>query len=163
MVGTCTDPTKVCVPESAALPPNTTLAVLPLRVSGMPEEMHYLGISLADVGYMAGIAALVRERLEAVRLDRAALERIVLTGGGAQLEGIDGYWAELRGATVRVGKPAAIEGASPDMLGPAFATVGGLVGDVLQQHFAARAGGNRGWRGNGYVSWIGNWLSRAKA
>jgi hypothetical protein len=49
------------------------------------------------------------------------------------------------------------------MLGPAFATVSGLVGDALQQHFAARAGGARGWRGSGYVSWIGNWLSRAKA
>jgi cell division protein FtsA len=112
---------------------------------------------------VAGIAALVRERLEAARLDRAALEPVVLTGGGAQLEGIDGYWAEARGATVRIGKPGAIEGASPDMLGPAFATVSGLVGDALQQHFAARSGGARGWRGSGYVSWIGNWLSRAKA
>jgi cell division protein FtsA len=112
---------------------------------------------------VAGIATLVRERLEAARLDRAALERVVLTGGGAQLEGIDGYWAEARGATVRIGKPGTIEGASPDMLGPAFATVSGLVGDALQQHFAARAGGARRWRGSGYVSWIGNWLSRAKA
>lgn len=112
---------------------------------------------------IAGIATLVRERLEAARLDRAALDRVVLTGGGAQLEGIDGYWAEARGATVRIGKPGAIEGASPDMLGPAFATVSGLVGDALQQHFAARAGGVRGWRGGGYVSWFGNWLGRKKA
>jgi cell division protein FtsA len=113
---------------------------------------------------VAGIATLVRERLEAARLDRAALERVVLTGGGAQLEGIDGYWAEARGATVRIGKPGAIEGVSPEMLGPAFATVSGLVGDALQQHYVARAGsGARGWRGSGYVSWIGNWLSRAKA
>jgi hypothetical protein len=51
---------------------------------------------------------------------------------------------------------------SADMLGPAFATVSGLIGDSLQQHFAARTGGLRGWRGSGYVSWIGNWLSRAK-
>ncbi len=112
---------------------------------------------------VAGIATLVRERLEAARIDRAALERVVLTGGGAQLEGIDGYWAEARGATVRIGKPAAIEGASPDMLGPAFATVSGLVGDALQQHYATRTGKSRGWQGSEYVSWIGNWLSRAKA
>jgi cell division protein FtsA len=112
---------------------------------------------------VAGIATLVRERLEAARLDRGALDRVVLTGGGAQLEGIDGYWAEARGSTVRIGKPGPIEGASPDMLGPAFATVSGLVSDALQQHFAARASGSRGWRGVGYVSWLGNWLSRAKA
>lgn len=109
-----------------------------------------------------GIAGLVAERLDAARLDRAALERVVLTGGGAQLEGVDSIWAEMRGGAVRVGKPRAIEGASSDMLSPAFATVSGLVGDALQQHFAAKAGGLRGWRGSGYVSWIGNWLSRGK-
>lgn len=111
----------------------------------------------------AGMLALVRERLEAARIDRAALERIVLTGGGAQLEGIDGFWAEARGATVRVGKPAAIEGASPDMLGPAFATVSGLICDALQQHYSNRSVRARGWQGGGYVSWLGNLLSRARA
>lgn len=109
-----------------------------------------------------GIAALVVERLDAAKLDRAALERVVLTGGGAQLEGIDSMWAETRGGTVRVGKPKPIDGVSPDMLSSAFATVGGLVGDALQQHFAAKAGGLLGWRGGGYVSWIGDWLGRGK-
>jgi len=120
-----------------------------------------------------GIAALVNERLVAAKLDRSILERIVLTGGGAGLEGIDSVWgsmreasggmgAQARGATVRVGRPSPIEGMSVDMLGPAFATVSGLISDSLQQHFAARTGGLRGWRGSGYVSWIGNWLSRAK-
>ncbi len=120
-----------------------------------------------------GIAALVNERLVAAKLDRSILERVVLTGGGAGLEGIDSVWGNMREAsggmaaaarasTVRVGRPSPIEGMSADMLGPAFATVSGLIGDSLQQHFAARTGGLRGWRGSGYVSWIGNWLSRAK-
>ncbi|HWV83580.1 MAG TPA: cell division protein FtsA [Hyphomicrobiaceae bacterium] len=120
-----------------------------------------------------GIAALVNERLVAAKLDRSILERVVLTGGGAGLEGIDSVWGSMREASggmaavarasmVRVGRPSPIEGMSADMLGPAFATVSGLIGDSLQQHFAARTGGLRGWRGSGYVSWIGNWLSRAK-
>lgn len=120
-----------------------------------------------------GIAALVNERLVAAKLDRSILERVVLTGGGAGLEGIDSVWGSMReasggmgaaarGTTVRVGRPSPIEGMSADMLGPAFATVSGLISDSLQQHFAARTGGLRGWRGSGYVSWIGNWLSRAK-
>ncbi len=119
-----------------------------------------------------GIAALVQERVVAAKLDRSILERGVLTGGGAGLEGIDSVWGSMgeasgnlggaRAATVRVGRPSPIEGMSADMLGPSFATVSGLIGDSLQQHFAARTGGLRGWRGSGYVSWIGNWLSRAK-
>ena len=119
-----------------------------------------------------GIAALVQERVVAAKLDRSILERVVLTGGGAGLEGIDSVWGSMgeasgnlggaRAATVRVGRPSPIEGMSADMLGPSFATVSGLIGDSLQQHFAARTGGLRGWRGSGYVSWIGNWLSRAK-
>ena len=119
-----------------------------------------------------GIAALVQERVAAAKLDRSILERVVLTGGGAGLEGIDSVWGSMgeasgslgavRAATVRVGRPSPIEGMSADMLGPSFATVSGLIGDSLQQHFAARTGGLRGWRGSGYVSWIGNWLSRAK-
>ncbi len=119
-----------------------------------------------------GIAALVQERVVAAKLDRSILERVVLTGGGAGLEGVDSVWGSMgeasgnlggaRAATVRVGRPSPIEGMSADMLGPSFATVSGLIGDSLQQHFAARTGGLRGWRGSGYVSWIGNWLSRAK-
>jgi cell division protein FtsA len=120
-----------------------------------------------------GIAALVNERVVSAKLDRSISERVVLTGGGAGLEGIGSVWGSMgnisggigavaRGATVRVGRPSPIEGMSADMLGPAFATVSGLIGDSLQQHFAARTGGLRGWRGSGYVSWIGNWLSRAK-
>ena len=120
-----------------------------------------------------GIAALVHERIVAAKLDRSMSERVVLTGGGAELEGIDSVWGSMgespgntagaaRGASVRVGRPGPIEGMSADMLGPAFATVSGLVGDSLLQHFAARTGGLSGWRGSGYVSWIGTWLSRAR-
>ena len=113
-----------------------------------------------------GIAALVGERVTAAKLDRTILERIVLTGGGAELEGIDSVWGSMgavaRGSAVRIGRPGPIEGMSAGMLGPAFATVSGLIGDSLQQHFTARTGGLRGWRGSGYVSWIGDWLSRAK-
>ncbi|OJU22130.1 MAG: cell division protein FtsA [Alphaproteobacteria bacterium 64-6] len=120
-----------------------------------------------------GIAALVNERVVAAKLERSICERVVLTGGGAGIEGIDSVWGGLgdtsgnvgaaaRGASVRIGRPSPIDGMSTDMLGPAFATVSGLIGDSLQQHFAARTGGLRGWRGGGYVSWIGNWLSRAK-
>jgi cell division protein FtsA len=120
-----------------------------------------------------GIARLVDERIVAAKLDRSICERVLLTGGGAELEGIDSVWGSMGdgpgdmgsaapGTSVRVGRPSSIEGMSADMLGPAFATVSGLVGDSLQQHFAARTGGLRGWRGSGYVSWIGTWLSRAK-
>src|SRR5690606_19140109 len=68
-----------------------------------------------------GIAALVNERVVAANLDKSISERVVLTGGGAGLEGIDSVWGSMgdasgnvgavtRGATVRVGRPSPIEG-----------------------------------------------------
>ncbi len=70
---------------------------------------------------------LVRDRLAAAGLGRAANGRVVLTGGASQLGGVRDLAASILGRPVRFGKPAGIiRGLPRDSQGPEFATVCGL-------------------------------------
>ena len=61
---------------------------------------------------------------------RASLERdweqIVLTGGGSQLQGIDGLAAKILGPQVRIGRPLRVRGLPQVATGPEFASAVGL-------------------------------------
>lgn len=75
----------------------------------------------------------VEEILEDVRavLDDAGFQhlpgqRIVLTGGGSQLPGLDGLAARILGNQVRLGRPLRIQGLPQAATGPAFSACVGL-------------------------------------
>ena len=71
---------------------------------------------------------LVRDRLDAAGLGRAANGRVVLTGGASQLGGVRDLAASILGRPVRFGKPAGlVRGLPRDSQGPDFATVCGLL------------------------------------
>lgn len=71
---------------------------------------------------------LVRDRLDAAGLGRAANGRVVLTGGASQLGGVRDLAASILGRPVRFGKPAGLVRNLPrDSQGPEFATVCGLL------------------------------------
>ncbi len=71
---------------------------------------------------------LVRDRLEAAGLGRAANGRVVLTGGASQLGGVRDLAASILGRPVRFGKPVGhVRGLPRDSEGPEFATVCGLL------------------------------------
>jgi cell division protein FtsA len=71
----------------------------------------------------------VRERLDACGLGRAALQRVVLTGGASQLQGVRELATRvLGGGNVRLGRPAPLRGLADSSTGPAFATAAGLLG-----------------------------------
>jgi cell division protein FtsA len=71
---------------------------------------------------------MARERLDASGLGRAALQRVVLTGGASQLPGLREIAARVFGGVVRIGRPATIRGMPDSASGPAFATAVGLLG-----------------------------------
>ena len=73
---------------------------------------------------------LVRDRLEASGLVRAAGHRIVLTGGASQLSGVREMANRMLGGQVRAGRPAPLRGLPDSATGPAFATAVGLLGWV---------------------------------
>jgi cell division protein FtsA len=70
---------------------------------------------------------LVKERLEASGLSRAAGTRVVLTGGACQLSGAREMAARIVGRQVRLGRPSRLRGLPDSASGPAFATAAGLL------------------------------------
>jgi cell division protein FtsA len=70
---------------------------------------------------------MVRDRLEAAGLGRAAGGRIVLTGGACQLVGVRDLAGRILERPVRLGRPAGIRGLPESASGPAFAAATGLL------------------------------------
>ena len=71
---------------------------------------------------------MVKERLQATGLVRAAGHRIVLTGGASQLSGVREMAHRILGGQVRAGRPVPLRGLPDTATGPAFATAVGLLG-----------------------------------
>ena len=83
------------------------------------------------------IFELVRNRLEAAGMDRIAGRRVVLTGGGSQLQGARELAARMLDKQVRLGRPIRMDGLAEATGGPAFATCAGLLGLAMREPPAA--------------------------
>ena len=70
---------------------------------------------------------MVKDRLDASGLARAAGPRVVLTGGASQLSGVRDMASRMLVRQVRAGRPAPLRGLPDSAAGPAFATAVGLL------------------------------------
>jgi cell division protein FtsA len=68
----------------------------------------------------------VRARLDAAGFEYLPSQRIVLTGGGSQIPGLDGLASRILGQQVRLGRPLRVQGLPQAASGPAFSSVVGL-------------------------------------
>jgi cell division protein FtsA len=68
----------------------------------------------------------VRARLDAAGFNHLPSQQVVLTGGGAQVPGIDSLAARIFGQQVRLGRPIRVRGLPQAASGPAFSGVVGL-------------------------------------
>jgi cell division protein FtsA len=68
----------------------------------------------------------VRARLDAAGFDHLPSQRIVLTGGGSQIPGLDSLAARILGQQVRLGRPLRVQGLPQAATGPAFSSAVGL-------------------------------------
>lgn len=68
----------------------------------------------------------VRARLDAAGFDHMPSQKIVLTGGGSQIPGLDGLATRILGAQVRLGRPLRVHGLPQAATGPAFSSSVGL-------------------------------------
>jgi cell division protein FtsA len=73
------------------------------------------------------IFELVRDRIDTSGLGRAAGNRVVLTGGAAQLVGARELAAEILKRQVRIGRPFGVIGLPDSATGPNFSTLTGLL------------------------------------
>ncbi|MCA8868783.1 MAG: cell division protein FtsA [Rhodobacteraceae bacterium] len=68
----------------------------------------------------------VRARLDGAGFEHLPSQRVVLTGGGSQIPGLDGLAGRILGRQVRLGKPLRIQGLPQAATGPAFSSAVGL-------------------------------------
>jgi cell division protein FtsA len=77
---------------------------------------------------------IVRSHLETSGFSKIAGRRVVLTGGGSQLEGVRDLAELVLDKQVRLGRPKIIRGLPESLSGPAFATAVGLLRYGLREH-----------------------------
>lgn len=68
----------------------------------------------------------VRARLDAAGFEHLPSQRIVITGGGSQIPGLDGLASRILGQQVRLGRPLRVQGLPQAASGPAFSSAVGL-------------------------------------
>ncbi len=104
---------------------------------------------------------MVRNHLEERGLDRQAGRRVVLTGGGAQLQGMRDFASRVLDKQVRVGRPIALPGLPEATNGPAFSTSAGLIRYALIHQTPSARGRKAGDdEAKGGLGRIGSWLKR---
>ncbi|MEN3976316.1 cell division protein FtsA [Emcibacter sp. SYSU 3D8] len=74
----------------------------------------------------------VHERLISSGFDQVAGKRVVLTGGGSQLQGARELATRILDKQVRLGRPLRVDGLAEATVGPAFATCAGLLAYAAQ-------------------------------
>lgn len=68
----------------------------------------------------------VRDRLDAAGFEHLPGQKIVLTGGGSQIPGLDGMASRILGQQVRLGRPLRVQGLPQAATGPSFAAAVGM-------------------------------------
>ena len=105
---------------------------------------------------------IVRDRLNQSGYGQAVGKRIVLTGGGSQLQGIAEVARRILARNVRVGRPLGVQGLPEAARGPAFSATAGLLIYPQVAEFeisAARYSARQKMTGTGgRIARMGNWL-----
>ena len=110
---------------------------------------------------------LVRDRISHAGFGHILNERVVLTGGGCQLDGLCDLGTEVFGSRCRIGRPLGISGLQDAIRGPAFSAVCGLAlypdssglikDDIFSTQFSRPFASSRG----GLLSRMGHWIKES--
>jgi cell division protein FtsA len=108
---------------------------------------------------MSDLLTQVIERIERSGVAHLAAHRFVLTGGGSQLRGLNGFAEDMLGQPVRIGRPEPAAGMPVAYCNPLFATAIGLIPIALSPAARLGAGTVRAdIAGAGYLKRVGQWL-----
>ncbi len=109
------------------------------------DEDSGKAVSVAALAEVIGprleeILELVKTAIEESGLESAILRRVVLTGGGSQLQGVCELVETLHDVKVRIGRPLNIIGAPEATSGSAFAVCAGMIRHLAQEREAKSYG-----------------------
>ncbi len=108
-------------------------------------------------GRMLRLFGHVAARIERSGVARHTMQRMVLTGGGSQLNGLGEFAADFFARPVRIARVEPLEGVPAGFGGPAFSTSVGLVQVALDPSAGSR-GDRGGLEAGGYLRRVGQWL-----
>lgn len=113
---------------------------------------------------MEEIFEMVRDRLSDVPAARHFVRRVVLAGGGSQLNGVEQLAGEILGRQVRVAKPSSFNGLPDALATPGFSVATGLLRyGLVPDEQASNLGmliAGAGHDGN-YFKRVGQWLKES--
>jgi len=126
-----------CFHGSANASPRDNHEMIPILPVGAEDERGENGAGEGGQVTRAQLIAVVRKRLDhlfgliggalaELRFEGPVGRQVVLTGGGAELNGIADYAQQALGRSVRIGRPRGLAGLPEAHGGPAFATLAGL-------------------------------------
>jgi len=103
---------------------------------------------------------LVRSRLEESGFDKAVGRRVVLTGGGSQMQGVRDLASGILDKQVRLGRPVGFQGLPEAVGGPAFSVCAGLIRFATTHRVATKGRKGSAEEGDDESRWgqIGRWL-----
>jgi cell division protein FtsA len=107
---------------------------------------------------------LARDRLEACGFGKLGGNRVVLTGGASQLNGVREVAAHWLDRQIRLGAPTPLQGAPDSVRAPGFAVAAGLLNHALKPD-ALRTLPSRALedasRQQGYLRKVGRWIAES--
>ncbi|MDX1716443.1 MAG: cell division protein FtsA [Anderseniella sp.] len=113
---------------------------------------------------MEEIFEMLRERLADVPAMRQGIRRVVLTGGGSQLNGVEQLAGEMLRCSVRIARPHRFDGLPDAMAQPGFAVASGLLRyGLVPDRQATNLGQLIAGAGHdaGYFRRVGQWLKES--
>ncbi len=122
------------------------------HISGAPE----LGLP-GGKGHGMREGVLIHKSLVGRKLQHVAGQRVVLTGGASQLQGMREVTARVLDKQVRIGRPLRIAGLAEATAGPGFSACAGLLLYAARNPQEAITVDTHG-NGAGRFSRIGRWL-----
>ena len=106
----------------------------------------------------AMIASLIVERLDRSGVSEFVGDKIILTGGGAELVGMAEFMANRLARSVRIARPAGAFDLPQSLSGPAFSTVVGMVATGLSPASSSMRIESNDLPPQGYLGRVGQWL-----
>jgi cell division protein FtsA len=162
---------RLKVKQGSALPSTADdrdmLSVLPIgdEDGEMPNQIPRAVLTRIIRARVEETLEIIRDRLNQSGYGQAIGKRIVLTGGGSQLQGLAEVARRILARNVRIGRPLGVAGLPEAARGPAFATTAGLLIYPQVAEFeisAARYSARQKMTGtSGRIARMGNWLKES--
>ena len=115
---------------------NRYLDIVPLNDSEPVNRVSRSDITSVVLPRLEEMYETVLKKMVKDQCDVQHLRRLVITGGGSQLQGVREHAEKVFSMKVRLGRPLFLEGAPEALSGPAFSTCSGVV-DYLTQNYSA--------------------------